>query len=141
MVLVCSASLGLHVPRALTSVPRITQCMCVASASCSYSAPGLLLVSGHLGKLGSLGVQGARGAGNLTTLNVNPKGVRRDVRCCGAQKPRNHGGVTAHLSDVGRPTCGSARMISLGPEIQSHVGLGLCSGKPPLIDENKNKIG
>ena len=42
MVLECSASLGLHVPRALTSVPRITHCMCVAGASlCSYSAPEL----------------------------------------------------------------------------------------------------
>ena len=42
MVLECSASLGLHVPRALTSVSRITHCMCVAGASlCSYSVPGL----------------------------------------------------------------------------------------------------
>ena len=32
MVLECSASLGFHVPRALTSVPRITHCMCVAGA-------------------------------------------------------------------------------------------------------------
>ena len=42
MVLECSALLGLHVPWALTSVPRITLCMCVADASlCSYSVPGL----------------------------------------------------------------------------------------------------
>ena len=75
MVLECSASLGLHVPWTLTSVPR-THCMCVAGASlCSYSAPGLRwflatiretrVVSQKieyiLFSVGSLGVRGAWG--------------------------------------------------------------------------------
>ena len=30
--------------------------------------------------------------------------------------------------------------ISLGPEIQSHVGLGSCCGKPPSIVEKKESF-
>ena len=55
--------------------------------------------------------------------------------------PESMGGVVVHLPDflmcAGWPheTAG----ISLGPEMQPHVGLGLCCGKPPLIDERKKK--
>ena len=75
MVLEGSASLRLHVPRALTSVPRIMHCMCVAGASlCSYSAPGLRWFLAEIRKTRVVWVCGVRGAGNLTTLNVKSKG-------------------------------------------------------------------
>ena len=71
---------------------------------------------------------------------------------CGseAQDPWWCGCASFWFPDMGRPTCGSARMmyagwphetagISLGPEMQSHVGLWPCCGKPPLIDERRRR--
>ena len=96
MVLECSASLGIHVPRALTSVPRITHCMCVAGASlCSYSAPGLRWFLVSIRETRLVWVCGVRGAGNLTTMLIQRACVAR-VLFCVAQRPRIYG-VVVHL--------------------------------------------
>ena len=56
---------------------------------------------------------GVRGAGNLTTLNVKSKGRARAVLGDPeAQYPWWCGDPP--LSDMSRPTCGSARMMHVG---------------------------
>ena len=62
-----------------------------------------------------------RGAGNSSSLTLSPKGVR----CCMAQRPRIYGGLVAHLPDMGRPTCGSARLMYAGwPHETARISLG-----------------
>ena len=82
MVLERSALLWLHVPRALTSVPCITHCMCVAGASLySYSAPGLRWFLASIRETRVAGCAGCVGLETSPPLTLNPKGVRRAVLC------------------------------------------------------------
>ena len=60
---------------------------------------------------------GVRGAGTSPPLTFSPKGMHRArAMLCGseAQDPWWIGGVVVHLPDMGRPTCGSARMMCAG---------------------------
>ena len=96
MVLECRALLGLYVPLALTSVPRITHCMCVAGASlCSYSAPRLRWFLASIREARVVWVCEVRGDGNLTTLNVKSKGYASCA--CGAVWLRGPGSMVVWL--------------------------------------------
>ena len=86
------ASLGLHGPRALTSVSASTHCRYMASASlCSYSAPGLRWFLASNLETSAVWVCGMRGAGNLTTLKFTSKG--RAPCACGAGGLRDAGSM------------------------------------------------